>query len=70
MGGLNMVDKLMEEIDLRDVTGDASVSIPLWRYDELLHKEFAYDVFAEHTKRNKYADNIEKILFGGETDDE
>lgn len=64
-----MVDKLMEEIDLRDVTVDASVCIPLWRYDELLHKEFAYDVFAGVVKTDKFAKDYEKLLFGGALDE-
>ena len=64
-----MADKLMEEIDLKDVTGDESVSIPLWRYDALLHKEFAYDVFAGVVKTDKFAKDYEKLLFGGALDE-
>ena len=34
------------------------------RYEQLIKKEFAYDIYAEKVRNSKYADEFEKALFG------
>lgn len=50
-----------------DVFESVTVTINKKRYDDLIRKEFAYDVYKQHVKENKvkggYTTNIERALF-------
>lgn len=46
------------------------ITIPLVRYDELLRKEFVYDLLKREAEESKYTDRRDKILFGIEKEKE
>ena len=42
---------------------DTIIGIKLERYNELLKKEFAYDMYRRELLKDKYASDTEKTLF-------
>ena len=45
-------------------TIESEVCIPLWRYNELLKKEFVFDILKAEAEDNEYTLDHEKRLFG------